>query len=77
MIARDVGLAFPVGQTIKKSKETKRLPPAGKLREILGAINYLAIAYIIITEKKNNALRLPAAADQKQAVRYAEGVGHD
>ena len=47
------GLGFPIGQARKKAQETLRLPtPDAMQREILGAINYLAAAYIYISEAK-------------------------
>ncbi len=39
---------FSIGQACKKSLESVRLPPAGAKREILGAIVYLAAAYLKI-----------------------------
>lgn len=50
-IARDVGIAFPLGQVIKKAKECQRLVGNQALFEILGSMNYLAIAYIIRSEE--------------------------
>lgn len=50
-IARDVGIAFPLGQAIKKAKECQRLPGEHALFEILGALVYLAMAYIVRSEE--------------------------
>lgn len=55
-IARDVGCGFPMGQAIKKIRESTRLPSWPRARaELLGAINYLAAAVIVGDER-----RLPA-----------------
>ena len=46
VIADMVGIGFPLGQAIKKIQESQRLPLDGAVRELLGAINYLAGAII-------------------------------
>lgn len=43
-------IVFNVGQVAKKSFEAVNLKPAAAIRELLGAINYLAGAIIIIEE---------------------------
>jgi hypothetical protein len=43
---------FEVGQACKKSLESTRLPPDRAVRELLGAINYLAAAVILIERKE-------------------------
>jgi len=50
-ITRWVSLGYPLGQAIKKTVEAQRLPPGQAVRELLGAINYLAAAIIIIEER--------------------------
>ncbi len=55
--ARRVGLGSPLGQAIKKTEESLRLGDRGPA-ELLGAINYLAAAYIVMEEE----LRLEQAA---------------
>ncbi len=50
--ARDLGLAYPIGQARKKAKEALRLDPDRAIQDLLGAINYLAAAVIVIGEKK-------------------------
>ena len=50
-ITRRVGLGYPLGQAIKKAEEAIRLPYPGNVQEILGAINYLAAAVIIMEEE--------------------------
>ena len=50
--ARDLGLAYPIGQARKKAKETLRLDPDRAIQDLLGAINYLAAAVIVIEERK-------------------------
>lgn len=52
-ITRRVGLGFPLGQAIKKAEESLRLGHRGPA-EILGAINYLAAAYIVLQEETNH-----------------------
>ena len=47
-ISRAVGVGFALGQALKKAEESVRLNKEAALREILGAINYLAAAYIVI-----------------------------
>jgi len=49
-IARRVGLAFPIGQAIKKAEESVRLGLDAGIRENLGAIKYLAAAVIVMEE---------------------------
>lgn len=48
-----VGEGFVLGQAIKKMQESQRLPHDAAIRELLGAINYIAGA-IIHKEKENN-----------------------
>ena len=50
-IARGVGLGFPLGQAIKKIKESQRLQGEAGVRELLGAIVYLAGAVIVRREQ--------------------------
>jgi hypothetical protein len=54
-IARWVGVGSALGQAIKKTVEAERLPRDAAVRELLGAINYLAAAVIIIEEKEDEA----------------------
>ena len=49
-ISRAVGIGFALGQALKKAEESVRLDKEAALREILGAINYLAAAYIVLNE---------------------------
>ena len=49
-ISRMVGVGFCLGQAIKKAQEASRMPPDAAKREILGAINYLAGAYLVLEE---------------------------
>jgi hypothetical protein len=51
-ISRRLGLAFPLGQAVKKIYESKRLSHKQAKHELLGAINYLAAAIILIDEDK-------------------------
>lgn len=52
-ITRDVGLGFPLGQSLKKVRESKRLSWLASRRELLGAIVYTAAAVIVGDEKEN------------------------
>jgi len=45
-ITRAVGLGFPLGQAMKKIQECQRMEPDAAKRELLGAINYLAVAIL-------------------------------
>ena len=56
-IGRMVGVGFNLGQAIKKSQESMRMEPEAAKRELLGAINYLAAAYLLIEEKQENDLK--------------------
>jgi len=53
-ISRAVGVGFALGQALKKAEESVRLNKEAGLREILGAINYLAAAYIVLSESDYN-----------------------
>lgn len=47
-IGHMVGSGFALGQAIKKAQESTRLPPDRAKAELLGAINYLAAAYLLL-----------------------------
>ncbi|SDX89992.1 hypothetical protein SAMN05444336_112103 [Albimonas donghaensis] len=49
-IARMVGPGFATGQAIKKAQESARLPAGRDEAELLGAINYLAAAVLVLRE---------------------------
>jgi len=50
-LTRSEGTGFPRGQAIKKIDETKRLETVeAKVRELLGAINYIAADVIVLRE---------------------------
>ena len=49
-ITRAVGLGYPIGQATKKAEESMRLGKAGPF-EILGALNFLAGAFIVMVEQ--------------------------
>jgi len=49
-IGRMVGPGFCLGQAIKKAQESSRMEPDAAQRELLGAINYLAGAYLLLEE---------------------------
>jgi hypothetical protein len=50
-IGRMVGVGFCYGQSMKKTQEASRMEPEAAKRELLGAINYLAGAYLLLDEK--------------------------
>ena len=52
-IAQLVGVGGPLYQAIKKAQESMRMPPDAAVRELLGAINYLAGA-VIFLEARND-----------------------
>ncbi len=55
-IARMVGTGYPIGQAMKKCAEASRMETNGKpdaaIAELLGAINYLAIAKLTIDDTR-------------------------
>ena len=53
-ITRRVGLGYPLGQAMKKCDEATRMEPGAAIRELLGAINYIAAAVIAIEERDGN-----------------------
>lgn len=64
-IARSVGLGFPLGQALKKAEEAERLEPGAAMRELLGAINYLAAAYLVIEERSKDEEKTEPTADHE------------
>ena len=50
LISRQVGLGFALGQAIKKIIESQRLEGEHGVKELLGAINYIAAAIIVRRE---------------------------
>ena len=50
-IARMVGVGYQLGQAMKKAQEASRLPNERARAELLGAINYLAAAYLLLEEQ--------------------------
>ena len=57
-IARVHGIGFQTGQAEKKVRESHGMVDRGEYRaaraELLGAINYLAAAYLLMEEKESN-----------------------
>jgi hypothetical protein len=49
-ITRRIGLGYPLGQAIKKIYESERLEKDAAIKELLGAINYIAAAVIRLKE---------------------------
>jgi hypothetical protein len=58
-----VGVGFCIGQAIKKSHESQRLPRDMAVAELLGAINYLAGAVIFI--ERSQQVRVPANDNER------------
>lgn len=52
-IGRMVGSGYPLGQAMKKAQESARLPNDRAKAELLGAINYLAAAYMLLEEMQS------------------------
>ena len=53
LIGRMVGTGYNVGQAMKKAQEAMRMEPARAQTELLGAINYLASAYLLLEENRS------------------------
>ena len=51
-IGRMVGTGYNTGQAMKKAQESSRMEPDRAIAELLGAINYLASAVLIIEEQQ-------------------------
>ncbi len=49
-VGRRVGMGYPLGQAVKKAFESQRLSPEAAVKELLGAINYLAAGAILRAE---------------------------
>lgn len=64
-IGRRVGYGYQLGQAIKKAYEAPRLPGQASVRELHGAINYLAATIILMEEEM--AQKKAEAADKKKA----------
>lgn len=75
-IGRMVGPGFAIGQAIKKGQEATRLSSgSAQVRELLGAINYLAAAVLLIEEevkKRNHANRNNGVAPAAYGAIYTE-----
>ena len=52
-IARMHGIGYQTGQACKKAHEATELPEGAAQAELLGAINYLAAAYILLEERRS------------------------
>ena len=64
-VARRVGLGYPLGQAVKKIYESQRLIPQLGVQELLGAMNYLAAAVIVMQERM-----------EEEGQRFREGFAH-
>lgn len=51
-VGRRLGVGFNLGQAVKKVYESERLPWPRNKAELLGAINYLAAAVILLEERE-------------------------
>jgi len=49
-VARRVGLGYPLGQAVKKIYESQRIGGERGVAELLGALNYIAAAVIVMRE---------------------------
>jgi hypothetical protein len=49
-VTRRLGTGYPLGQAVKKIYESQRLGGARGVHELLGAINYIAAAVIVMEE---------------------------
>lgn len=63
-IGRMVGAGYNIGQAMKKAQEAMRLPPERARAELLGAINYLAAAYLLSEEQQEKQSFLPKEIKQ-------------
>ena len=49
-ITKAIGLAYPLGQAWKKADEAQRMPKDAAIRELLGAIVYIAMGIITLID---------------------------
>jgi hypothetical protein len=54
-VARRVGLGYPLGQAVKKIYESQRIGGERGVAELLGALNYVAAAVIVMREGLDTA----------------------
>jgi len=71
-VARRVGLGYPLGQAVKKIYESQRLGGTAGLDELLGAMNYLAAAFIVMSERIKDD-KAACGEEIRQAVLRAVG----
>lgn len=64
-VARRVGLGYPLGQAAKKIYESQRIGGERGVAELLGAINYIAAAVIVMREGMENAIKAEAEEVEK------------
>lgn len=64
---RQDGLGFPIGQAKKKATESHRLPGERGENELLGAINYLAAAWLVRREQRLAGEAATASASESPA----------
>ena len=53
IITELLGVSFPLGQAMKKIMESVQLSNEDGVRELIGAINYIALAIIKTEEERN------------------------
>ena len=66
-VARRVGLGYPLGQAVKKIYESQRLGGERGVAELLGALNYVAAAVVVMREGVDE--------EREEAVRDHEFLG--
>lgn len=55
---------FELGQAIKKARESVRMKPGAAVHELLGAINYLAAAVILLQREEAREVRGPELPEE-------------
>ena len=78
-VARRVGLGYPLGQAVKKIYESQRLIPQLGVQELLGAMNYLAAAVIVMQERmeeEGRRFREGFANSKTEGGCFQNGNGH-
>jgi hypothetical protein len=64
-VARRVGLGYPLGQAVKKIYESQRIGGERGVAELLGALNYVAAAIIVMREGMETAPKAEGGCCQK------------
>lgn len=69
-VARRVGLGYPLGQAVKKIYESQRIGGERGVAELLGALNYVAAAVIVMRE----GLEPAPKADEEPKFKHGDKV---